>query len=214
LLSLKKNLYQIIGPDLGDVSVGELATEDVLLLVKEREAELSSAENSEAATVNLLRLAVEVEALKLQLKATPRFQPSLSLRGSVNFNDLKAGAGVSLTLSPEQFKSEERAEIQKSITDKESDLTLEQANVDLEVRMLNQSIAIAREALDISISDYESSKIQYEETKLLYARGERTELELEQSNLTEFSSSITVFSSAVELYKTLGDLLKLYLLDS
>jgi len=213
LFSLKKNLYQIIGPDLGDIEVRELSTGDVLDLVAKREAELKNAEAGQTASVSLLNLAVEIEALKQELEETPVFQPSLTLSGNMNFNDFRAGGGVSLSLSPEQFQTEERDDLLEEIADVESDLVLEQANVDLEVGMLKQSISIAREALQISISDYDNYQIQYDETKLLHERGERTDLELERSGLDLFFRSITVFSSAVDLYRNLGDLLIFYLLD-
>ncbi len=213
LLSLKKSLYQIVGPNLGDIEVSALSTDDVLLLVRERETNLEAAGAYAAATVALLNLAVETEALKRRLKATPVFRPSLSLTGTMNFNSFRTGAGVSLTLSPDQFQHEERNELSEAIADKEADLVLEQANVTLEVRMAEQSISVAREALDISIKDYTNAEIQNRESQLLHERGERTDLELERSNLSLFSASIRVFSSAVDLYANLGDLLRLYLLD-
>ena len=214
LLSFKKNLYQIIGPDLGDIEVSKLSTDSVLLLIGAREKELEAAEAGDAATVNLLNRAVELDALKQQLEATPVFQPTISVTGNVSpFGYLRAGAGVSVTFSPDQIQTEERADIEAAIADKALDLVLEQSNVDLEVRMLKQGISVAKEALDISISDYENSEIQYKEAKLLFDLGERTELELESSELALFSSSIGLFVSAVDLYKNLGDLLGLYLLD-
>ena len=213
LLSLKKNLYQIIGPDLGEVELSSLAVDDVSKLVDAREADLQAAAAGGAVTVDLLNQAVELEALRRKLKATPLFKPSLSLSGNMSLFDFRAGASLSISFSPDQFQTKERAEIEAAIADKELDLALAQAYVDLEVRMLTQSVSFAREALQISLSDYESSQIQYRETELLHQRGERTALELEQSGLSVFSSSIRLFSSAVELYRNLGDLLKLYLLD-
>jgi len=213
LLSIKKNLYQIIGPDLGDIEVSELSTDSVLLLIAAREEELTAAEAGEAATVDLLNQAVELEALKQQLEETPVFEPTISVTGSVSgFDSLRASAGVSVTFSPDQIQTDEREEIETDITDKEFDLSLEQANVELEAKMLKQNISVAREALDISISDYDNSLVQYEEAKLLFDLGERTELELEESELSLFSSSIALFASAVDLYMNLGELLGLYLL--
>ena len=214
LLSLKKNLYQIIGPDLGDIEVSELSTDAVLMLIAAREKKLAAAGAGEAATVNLLNQAVELEALNQQLEATPVFEPTISVTGNVSpFGNLRAGAGVSITFSPDQINTEERVEIMTDIADKELDLTLEQANVELEVRMLEQSISVAREALEISMSDYQNSLVQYQEAELLFKLGERTELELEASELSLFSGSIGLFVSAVDLYVNLGDLLQLYLLN-
>ncbi len=214
LLTLKKNLYQIIGPDLGDIKMSELTFDDVQLLLETRGKELEAARTGEAATVGLLSLAVELEALKRQLKATLVFQPNISVSGNVNpFGSLRAGASVSVTFSPDQIQVEERDDIKTAIADKEFDLALEQANLNLEVRMLEESVAVAREAVTISKSDYESSFIQFKEAELLFQRGERTELELETSELSLFSSSIGLFAAAVDLYRNMGDLLRLYRLD-
>ena len=210
LLSLKKTLYQLIGPDLGDVGIDELSVDEVLLMVESREKELSAAREGSAATVNLLNRAVELEALRQQLSETRVFQPSLSVSANVNYFDFKAGTSVSITLSPNQFGREERADISEAIADKELDLNLEQANLDLELRMLEQSISVAREALDISLNDYENALIQYKETEFLLRQGERTAVELNESNLSLFSAQIRLYSSATDLYRNLGDLLLLY----
>mgnify|MGYP003734025733 CR=1 FL=1 len=210
LLALKKNLYQLIGPDLGDVSIDELSVDEVLLLVESRDIELVAAREGNSATINLLNRAVELEALRQQLKAPPAFRPSVSISANVNYFDFRAGTTVSVTFSPDQFQGEERADIRAAIADRELDLNLEQANLDLELRMLEQSISVAREALEISLNDYENAGVQYKETEFLLRKGERTEVELEASGLSLFSAQIRLYSAATDLYKNLGDLLLLY----
>jgi len=189
------------------------SVDDVQRLIAERENALNAAKEGAATTVNLLNMTVDLEALKRQLKATPLFEPTLSVSGNMNLFKLSAGASVSLTISPDQYKKKERTDIEASIADKEADLALERANVGLEVNMAEQGISVAREVLGKSLKDYENSQIQYREAQLLYQQGERTDLELEQTSLAQFSSSIQLFSAAVDLYKNLGDLLQLYLLD-
>ncbi len=213
LLSLKKNFFQIVGPNIGDIDVSGVSVDDVQRLIAERENALETAKEGAAITVNLLNLTVELEALKRQLKATPLLEPTLSVSGNMNLFNLSAGASVSLTISPDQYKKKERADIEASIADKEADLALERANVGLEMNMAEQGISVAREVFDKSMKDYENSQIQYREAQLLYQQGERTDLELEQTGLAQFSSSIQLFSAAVDLYKNLGDLLQLYLFD-
>lgn len=210
LLALKKNLYQLIGPDLGDVLIDELSVEEMLLLVDAREAELKSAKEGEPVTVSLLNRAVELEALKMQLDSTPLFNPNLSVSANLNYMNLGAGTSVSITLSPNQFQREERDDISAAILDKELDLNLEEANLSLELKMLEQSISVAKEALEISLTDYESAEVQFRETEFLFGLGERTQIELEASELSLFSSQIRLFTSATDLYKNLGDLLLLY----
>ena len=210
LLSLKKGLFQLIGPDLGDITVHELTVDQVLLMISARDGELEGLPPESAATVALLNRVVELEALNRQLDETPVFDPKLSISANINYFDFKAGSSVSITLSPNQFQAEERAEIRDSIADKEFDLSLEQANLQLELRMLEQSISVAREALEISINDYENVEVQYKESELLFKQGERTAVELEETKLSLFSSRIRLYTSATDLYKNLGDLLLLY----
>ena len=213
LLTLNKNIYQIIGPDLGEVTVHEIAVEEILAMVETRDRELKEAQDGMATTVELLHCAVELESLNRQLKETPVYKPDVSISAFLNYTAIKAGATVSFSLSPNQFHTDERGDILTDIADKESDLRLEQANLDLEVRMLKQNISVAREALQVSLNDYTNAQSMVKETQLLLDQGQRTTIELRETELALFASRIQLFTAAADLYKNLGDLLLLYRLS-
>ncbi|MBT3274970.1 MAG: TolC family protein [Spirochaetales bacterium] len=213
LLSLQRNIYQMLGAEFGDILIAELTTDDVLLMITGRESQLEEAVLGNPSTVNLLNRAIELEALKQQLDDTPVFEPNLSISANINYFDFRAGSTVSITLSPNQLQTDERDDLVIAIEDKKLDLDLEQANLELDLRMLDQSISIAREALEISLNDYENAQVQFSEAELLFTYGERTAIELETAELSLYSSQIKLYTSAVDLYKTLGDLLLLYRLS-
>ena len=213
LLSLKKAIYQIIGPDLGDITVHEVTAEELVAMIETRDRELKLAQDGAATTGTLLNRAVELESLNRQLKKTPVYKPDISISASITYTTVKAGGSLSFSLSPNQFQTEERADILADIADKESDLRLEQANLDLELRMLGQNISVAREALQVSLNDYANAQSLVEETQVLLDQGQRTTVELRESELALFTSQIQLFTAAAELYENLGDLLLLYRLS-
>ena len=212
LLSAQKALYTILGPELGLIEVVPLELEDMLSLVDALQVRLQAADAADPVSQNLKYLEIELAALNRQLEETPLLQPSLTLSANSNIPFTSVAGSISITLSPNQVKDEERRDIREAIEDKQLDISTELLGLELELQMLQRSIAVAREAYEVSVNDLERAETIYEETKFFHERGERTDIELEEASLSVTSAEIRLFGSTADLYSSLGDLLLLFVL--
>lgn len=219
LLSGQKQLYQILGPEVGELEIAEASIEDLLGMIAELQRRLDDLANRDPMSLALKNTEIELAALYQQLSETPLYQPDLTLAANTNFPAENSEipfspirGTISLSFSLQQINDEERNDIEEDIENKMLDVSTEILGLSLEVKMLQHSVSIAKEAMEVSTSDYENAETDLNETVFLHERGESTDTELWEAELNVLSAEIALFSSARDLYGALGDLMLLYVL--
>ncbi len=209
-LSAWKTLQLLFTANDGEIAVQNVSFDELASLIDQRKARLASFENEHPSSQSLEILNTELEALKAQLAATPVWRPSLSANASVSLPSPSVSVGVSLTFSPSQIKTDDRKDLEDSISEKIMDIKTETFALEIQKKMLLKNIAIAEQALASAKLSWKKADLALKETELLHSQGKRTDLELEQERLNLRSAEIQSFSSASALYAALSEYLMLF----
>ena len=225
LLSEERALYQVLGPELGEIIVAPLNPSYFDTKIDSMQRRLAENKNPEPISLTLANSLVEQQTLTRQMDQTPKYEPelSVSLDGSYRLSSVSSiltstdpvgffavRPSVSFTLSPAQFHTEERQDISENLQDALIDIKIELYTLSLEEKMLKKVIEVANQALEVNENDLDQAAATLEEERYLHQLGERTDLELREAELNVESLETRVFSASLELYKSLGDLLLLY----
>jgi hypothetical protein len=208
-----KTLQLLFAPSEERIDVAPLSVDELLDLVVARREAAVRFTAVEPVTEKLQTLKLELVALQTELMVTPAWRPSLSLNlsASVAVPDINPGFGLSLSFSPNQFKGEERDELEEDIEVKEMEIVAETYAAQLQKSLEEQSIAIVEQALVSIQIQVERDRVALQEAELLFQQGQRTTLELEQLRLNLRRSEILTFQAAIEVYEALGDYTMLFL---
>jgi outer membrane protein TolC len=221
LLNSRVQLYRLLGPAAGVPEVREVPADELLALIPARDAALS--EKRKAAPVGSLALRqaeINLESLREQLAATPVYRPNLGLSGRVSYTSSPApgspefsGSGsVSLSFSPSEIKTDDRASISRSIAEAERDIELERMALRLQASIADQALAVARQVLESRRAELLQAETAHAEARLLLEQGERTSLEIEQSRISMESARMRLFQAAAGVLDAQAEILLSYLL--
>jgi hypothetical protein len=111
---------------------------------------------------------------------------------------------VALSLSPNQFKRDEREDLREDIELKRMEIAAEASAAALQSTLELQNIALVEQALTSAQLQAQGDGVALQEGQLLFQQGRRTSLELEQLRLNLRRARITTFESAVEVYRVSG----------
>lgn len=168
---------------------------------------------SDSIAVRLLEM--ELEALRRQLKATPVFDPSVSISGNVNGDiDDPAGGptfslGVTLNLSPRSFDPYERNALQEDIEDKIDSIEAKKYSLETSLKSALTSYEIQQFYIEETARKLENQKSSLEQTKYLYEIGEKLQLDILSAELAVKNAEQSLRSARYDLLRAYYDFLVL-----
>jgi hypothetical protein len=208
-----RTLQLLFAPSEEWIAVAPMSAGELLALVERRRGEVKRLEQAVPATEALENLRLDLDALEAELKATPVWRPELSLSTAVSLPYAypeSHSVSISMSLSPDQLKGEDRVELQQDIEVKRMEIEAETSAAGLQQSLELQNIALTEQALASAQVQMERDRVALREAELLFQQGLRTTLELEQLRLNLERSRILTFDSAVEVYGFLGAYLLLF----
>jgi hypothetical protein len=209
-----RTLQLLFAPSEERIGVAPLTITELMEMVQRRRAEVQRFADFEPVTEELENLKLELRALEAELKATPAWRPDLSLSTAValpySYPDSHS-VSLSMSFSPNQMKSDERADLLEDIELKRMEIAAETSAAALQKSLELQNITLVEQALASAQTQAERDRVALQEAKLLFQQGGRTTLELEQLRLNLRRTRILTFESAVEVYRVLGVYMMLFL---
>ncbi len=210
LLSTKQRFFTTLGIDFAEVIIKDISAKTLEKLVRQRTLYLEGAASMQAASLTLENLQSELETLDGDLKQTWVYRPDLSLSASLDVPTTQFGATISYSISPQDFKTDERKTLQENVEAKKQDIALELFKLDLAKEMAISNVQTFQEMAVLEQSALDDARTTLQETQLLYEQGERTALELEQAEVSLLSSDIKYLSTLCDLYNAQAEVLKLF----
>jgi len=210
LLSSKQRFFTTLGIDSTEIIIKGISAETLNELVRQRTVYLERAASLQAASLNLENLQTELKTLEGELKQTWAYRPDFSLSASLDVPTTQFGATISYSISPQDFKTEERKTLQENVEAKKQDIALELFRLDLEKEMTLSNVETFQEMAVLERSALDNARTTLQETQLLYEEGERTALELEQAEVSLLSSNIKYLSTLSSLYQAQAEVLRLF----
>ncbi len=168
---------------------------------------------SDSIAVKLLEM--ELDALRRQLKATPGFDPSVSISGSVNGDiDDPAGGpmfslGVTLNLSPRSFDTYERSALQEDIEDKIENIEEKKYSLETSLKTALINYEIKQFYIEEMERNLENQKANLEQTKYLYEIGEKLQLDILSAELAVKNAEQALRSARYDILRAYYDFLVL-----
>jgi hypothetical protein len=221
-----KTLQLLFAPSEERVAVAPLSIEELSELVQTRRQETELYVEAVPTTEKLQTLRLELVALQEELKKTPGWRPDLDITATVatpSFHFSSSGEslsfvpglglGVSLGFSPNQFKRDDREDLEADIEVKRMEIAVETYSAKLQKSLELQNITLDEQALESARIQAERDAVALQEAELLFEQGRRTSLELEQLRLNLDRDRIQIFQAAAELYDVLGVYLTLFVAD-
>jgi outer membrane protein TolC len=215
LLSARVALYRLLGPSTTETEVKGMESGELEASIASRDAMLESLGGSEPATLALRQSTLDLQALKEQLAQTWVYRPNLDISAGLAYqpasaSPLAASASLSLSFSPSDIKTEDRAEILQSIADKEKEVALERLASRFQEQILRQALAVAKQALATRQTELEQAQSAVAGGEVLLSQGRWTSLEMEQARINVESAKAGVFSASAAVLKAQTDILLVY----
>jgi outer membrane protein TolC len=198
LLEARAALDRITGPAEGETVVRGLSLEELAGLAASRQAQVADLSPAQAGSLELRTLEIERDALREKLAATPLYTPDLSVAAHVSW-PLAAGASLSFSISPADFKADERASIQRSILSREKELEIERKTAGLQAEVRREALAAAREVVEAREAEVGMAETSLAESRLLLSQGRATSLETRQAEIDLQSAEARQYSALVSL---------------
>ncbi len=213
LLSARISLYRLLGASEAEVKDADAAEMDER--ISARDAEIGKLASAEPGTLALRQAVIELSALRQELAQTWAYRPSLSLGASLAWqpaspNPISASASVSFSFSPSDIKTEDRAEISRSIAEKEKEVAMEQEAGRFQRDILTQALSVARETLTARKAELAQAETTAAQGEVLLSQGRGTSLELEQARLNVDSARAGVLSAAAAVLSAQAQVLLLF----
>jgi outer membrane protein TolC len=147
---------------------------------------------------------------------TPLFRPSLTLGAETTvdrYGSSESSAfavSASLTISPQQWKREERMELSEDIVETRMRSAAETRALELELELSRELVEIAEQAVITAERDLANAIDSLDEIDVLVGFGERTELERQQAELTVEYRKLRVSAALIEHNDALSNVISLY----
>ncbi len=174
-----------------------------------------SALSGEPRTLACRQAIIDLAALRQELSQTWVFRPDLSLTAGLSWqpgstSPLAASAGLSISFSPSDIATDERADISQDIADKEKEVSLEREASLFQRDILAQALSVAKETLNTRKAELAQAQTTAAQGELLLSQGRWTSIELEQARLNVDSARAGVLSAAAAVLAAQSQILLLY----
>jgi outer membrane protein TolC len=206
LLNARVALFKVLGPSAGEPGVATASLEELTALAADRDAVLAKLTTVPGSSSTLRTLQIELDALKERLTATPEWSPSLSISGQLSWT-LQASAGISLSFSPSELKSDERAQITQATAEKQMEIELERMAVSLQAGIRGQALSSAREVLEARRAEVQQATTTLAESRLLQTQGQATSLDTRQAEIDLAGAQANLYAATVSLLASQADIL-------
>jgi outer membrane protein TolC len=198
VLSARISLLRLLGPGSGEPQVKAATGEELAAEIAKRDVEIEAQTGSAPESLALRVMGYELEALRAKLAATPVYRPDLAVSAHLDY-PLAAGASVSLSFSPSDIRSDERAAVAESVVAKEREIELERMAAMLQGKILDQALRVARQVLSARQTEVSQATSALAESRLLLEQGRVTSLETRQSELDLQSSQARLFQAETDI---------------
>ncbi|MFW5642862.1 MAG: hypothetical protein ACOCYQ_02445 [Alkalispirochaeta sp.] len=208
------NAFQrIFAPSDREYTPTPVSFDELSSRIAARMVDVDSRQQEEPATEEIALLEERVAALEHEVTTIPGWRPEIGIFGGVsvprgdNVADPITTAGVEVMISPNQFRGDERREIQDEIDLTRLELAAARSAAILDGELSLQSIAIAEEALAAAQLQEERDRLALREGVAQFERGGRTRLEIRELELNLRRGEINTYQNAADLYVQLGTFL-------
>lgn len=213
LLSARISLYRLLGASEADVKEADAAEMEARITA--RDAEIGKMASAEPRTLALRQAVIELSALRQELAQTWAYRPSLSLGASLAWqpaspDPLSASASVSFSFSPSDIKTDDRAELSRSIAEKEKEVSMEQEASRFQRDILTQALSVAKETLEARKAELVQAETTAAQGEVLLSQGRWTSIDLAQAGLNVDSARAGVLSAAAAVLSAQAQVLLLF----
>ncbi len=213
LLSQRKNALTIFGgvAVLDKAETWKVSADQLIAAAEELETSLSAAGAPDS--LDLIQARMDLAALEREQKATLVWQPNVSMSAKSNTPFDSAELSVSLSISLDQLKLDEKTKLASDIELKR--LEVERKRLELEYSLKQQLIQCEtlKESLDINRAGLRLTEEAYEEAKVQNAAGTLDKADLETARL-DLEEAALAFTQAAAEYLASWRALRLYYLKS
>ena len=207
-------LVLLLGPEAEGMSFRELSLEELKALLLGQEKRLEALpENRQAASADLETAGVDRALISSELKKTLLFQPDLEISAGGSFSpgsETVFKASLSLQISPEDFRREDRVLLEDQLRQSGRTLEAEAFRLRVEETLRQKGVETAEKGVELAESELERRELLLEETLFLETRGERTSLETESARIDRDTAENSLYSALAALYTSRSDYLALF----
>lgn len=204
-------LQRFFAPSDAVYNVGTVEPDQLYNRIAALQIRRDDLQGREPTTEALETLQAEATALESRLDATPAWRPELDITAGVTVSDPAGDAkpsttvGIGVTVSPDQFRRDDREQQQTDIQIKRMEIAAEQYGAVLERELRQQRIEIGTTALASAELQVQRDELALREAELQVERGGRTQLELQQLRINLRRAEVERYQAAVDLYIALGE---------
>jgi len=202
LVGVKKTGLSLLGDArvMEGAEAWELSEDELSALIAEAKAGLGKAED--ARSYELYQLESSLASLVREQEATWAWQPSVSLSAKTGLDFKSLNLGLSFSLSFDQFKFDEKSELDESIALKRQEIARKKIDIGYAVRQLELQAETQEEGLKVQALSAALAEASYAESEARFAAGGIDSSELEASRLDLEEARLSLIQSYADLLAT------------